>query len=70
MLSVELPCTLRCEASHLKFAYHETALVDLINDFTGCSIGVWLNHSEGPLSFALKLLPSEQITILNKLELS
>lgn len=50
MLSVELPGALGSEPCHLELAYHETTLVDCIDDLSGAVIGIWFDHCESALS--------------------
>jgi len=65
MFSIELTCTFITEFTHLQFADYETVLLYSIYNFPSVSIWIRFNNCKGFLSFALKLLTSEKISIFH-----
>ena len=71
MLSVEfVGMGWSSELAHLQSRNGETVFVYGINDLSGLGVTVWFDHSEGSLGGSLESLLGEEISIIDKLELT
>ena len=71
MVSVEcVTMAWACELAHLQSRNRETALVYGINNLSGLCVTVWFDQSEGSLRSCLESLLSEEISIIDELELT
>ena len=71
MLVIELIGLLwACELAHFQLRNGETVLVDCINNLTSLSVTVWFHHGKGPWGSWLELVLGEDISVVDKSQLS
>lgn len=70
VFSIELLCSLLIEPRHLEFCNIESICVNSVDHFSCLGVNIWLNHSEWFLTGLIKFRSSENIAVVNKLELS